>query len=240
MKLSTSLVAVKKITSEVPRSNFSEDELNSAAKSIIEAEGIINPIVLRRRNLESYEVVSGDFEYHAATRAREIDPRKGEMIGAFIIESENEEPIKHQVELFRRPPSPDGPNPVELRLAQVEARQTNTESRIDSQSKEIKERYERDIQAVQKEIEKIKQNLPHRIEPLKVFNNADPSELISKFRIVGLTGKKATKIIDQLQNERKKADFKSLSDVVNRIQGLSAEKMVEIVDTWLVIVFLET
>ncbi|MBD1905332.1 hypothetical protein NDI37_18540 [Funiculus sociatus GB2-A5] len=101
MKLSTSLVAVKKINSNVPRSEFLEDELNRTAELILKAEGIINPPVIRRTSGESYEVVNGHFEYYAAVKAREIDPRKGEMIGAFIIESENEEVLMDQVEVLR-------------------------------------------------------------------------------------------------------------------------------------------
>ncbi|MBD1831220.1 Rho termination factor N-terminal domain-containing protein [Cyanobacteria bacterium FACHB-472] len=101
MKLSTSLVAVKKINSNVPRSEFLEDELNRTAELILKAEGIINPPVIRRTSLESYEVVNGHFEYYAAVKAREIDPRKGEMIGAFIIESENEKVLMEQVEILR-------------------------------------------------------------------------------------------------------------------------------------------
>ncbi len=100
MKLSNSFIAVKKIRSSVPCSNFSEDELNHAAELILKAEGIINPLVLRRKNLQ-YEVVDGHFEYYAAARAKEIDSKKGEYIGAFVIELENEEILQQQVELFR-------------------------------------------------------------------------------------------------------------------------------------------
>ncbi|HEY9876316.1 MAG TPA: hypothetical protein V6D12_23005 [Candidatus Obscuribacterales bacterium] len=101
MKLTTSLVAVKKISSNVPRSQFAENDLNRLAELILQVEGIINPPVIRRKSLDSYEVVAGDFEYYAAARAREIDPRKGEMIAAFIFEAENEEVLKQQVELLR-------------------------------------------------------------------------------------------------------------------------------------------
>jgi ParB family chromosome partitioning protein len=111
MKLSTSLVAVKKVTSKVDRSQFSDNDLNQAAKLILEAEGVINPIILHRTSLESYEVVDGDFEYYAAVRAREIDPRKGEMIGAFITEPENEEVIKEQIKVIRRQGDDDNNKP---------------------------------------------------------------------------------------------------------------------------------
>jgi len=101
MKLSTSLIAVKKINSPVDRSTFSEKDLNSAAASILKAEGLINPLVVKRLSLDAYEVVNGHLEYYAAVRAREIDPRKGETIGAFIIDSDNEAALIEQVEILR-------------------------------------------------------------------------------------------------------------------------------------------
>ncbi len=101
MKLSTSLIAVKKINSPVDRSTFSENDLNSAAASILKAEGLINPLVVKRLSLDAYEVVNGHLEYYAAVRAREIDPLKGETIGAFIIDSDNEAALKEQVEILR-------------------------------------------------------------------------------------------------------------------------------------------
>ncbi|MEO6863043.1 MAG: ParB N-terminal domain-containing protein [Microcoleus sp.] len=89
-KLFPSLVAVKKIVSAVPRSNFSEPDLDKLARLILESGGLIYPIVVRRTSIGSYEIVDGNFEYYAAARAREIEPEKGETIGAFILEPENE------------------------------------------------------------------------------------------------------------------------------------------------------
>jgi ParB family chromosome partitioning protein len=53
MKLSTSLVAVKKINSKLPRSNFSDDDLSRVFDLILKAEGIINPIILQRTSQET-------------------------------------------------------------------------------------------------------------------------------------------------------------------------------------------
>ena len=102
MRLSTSFVAVRKIISSIDSSIFSDGELNHAAKLILEAEGIINPIILRRISLDSYEVIDGHFEYYAAVRAREKNLSKGEMIGAFVVEPENEKVLKDQVEALRK------------------------------------------------------------------------------------------------------------------------------------------
>lgn len=101
-KLSPSLVAVKKIASTVPRSNFDDRNLEKVARLILELGGLINPIVVRRNGMDGYEIVDGDFEYYAAAKAREINPFKGETIGAFILEPENEELLLEQVKILRQ------------------------------------------------------------------------------------------------------------------------------------------
>lgn len=105
-KLLPSLVAVKKITSSVPRETFSELELEQVAKLSLEASGLINPMVLRRTSMQSYEVVDGHFEYYAAVKAKELEPMKGEMIPAFLLEPENEEVLLEQVKVLRQVGSP--------------------------------------------------------------------------------------------------------------------------------------
>ncbi len=101
-KLSPSLVAVKKITCAVPRSNFAEPDLEKLARLILELGGLINPIIVRRNGMDAYEIVDGDFEYYAAARAKEIEPLKGETIGAFILEEENEKILLEQLEILRK------------------------------------------------------------------------------------------------------------------------------------------
>ena len=101
-KLSPSLVAVKKITSTVPRDNFADRDLEKVAQLILELGGLINPIILRRNGMDAYEIVDGNFEYYAATKAREINPMKGETIGAFILEPENEGLLLEQVQALRK------------------------------------------------------------------------------------------------------------------------------------------
>jgi ParB family chromosome partitioning protein len=101
-KLFPSLVAVKRITSAVSRSNFAEPDLEKLARLILESGGLINPIIVRRNGMDAYEIVDGDFEYYAAARAKEIEPLKGETIGAFILEEENEEIILDQLKILRK------------------------------------------------------------------------------------------------------------------------------------------
>lgn len=102
MKLSPLLISVSEIVNPFKNSSqFSEEKIEKIARAILKAEGLINPIIVYRLSLESYQLVQGELEYYAAVKAREIDPFIGEMIDAFILEGEKEEALKEQIELLR-------------------------------------------------------------------------------------------------------------------------------------------
>ncbi|NJR49421.1 MAG: hypothetical protein HC780_07455 [Leptolyngbyaceae cyanobacterium CSU_1_3] len=144
MKFATSLVAVKKINCSVPRSNFADEEIDQVAKLILQLEGIINPLVLRKTSLDSYEVASGGFEYHAAVRAREIDPFKGETIAAFIIDPggedalEKNEALEAQIQALRDQPLSTAGDSNQPSLANLELRLKNLEDRIEARMEELR------------------------------------------------------------------------------------------------------
>lgn len=239
MKLSTSLVAVKKIQSTVLRSVFSEHELESAAKLILQSEGVINPIVVRRTSLKSFEVVDGDFEYYAAVRAREIDPRKGEMIGVYIMEPENEEILSKQVQFFRKQNALTSQQ-TEFSSYSLEEFMTNLELRLE---KIANQRFESAIekQKLEAQVSGLKKQINQKIKPLEVFNNLSAHQIALKLKIAGIDEKKATKIAEIAESERSKEKFKSLNDVVNRVKvkrgkrlykAISSEKMLDIINSW--------
>ncbi|MDF5715030.1 MAG: ParB N-terminal domain-containing protein [Rhizonema sp. NSF051] len=240
MKLSTSLIAVKKITSTQSRSNFSDDDIEQTAKLILELEGVINPIVVRRTSLQSYEVIDGEFEYHAAARAREINPRKGEMIGVFIIEPENEELITKQIELLRKPKPalPSGSTRsidkdsistvTESRLINTETRITNIESRGESRLLELQAEFRLEIQKVNERLKEVETKLPKPIEPLEAVNTFSLPELTSKLKRL----KVKNQIIERIISERQKSKFTSFSNIVERIDGLADKTMLKIIDSF--------
>lgn len=96
------LIDVVSIISKVPRSQFEEVELTQLAESILECEGVLTPPVLKVIGLDSYEVIEGDREYYAAVVAREKNPRKGEMINAFVVPLKYEENIRKQLSVLHR------------------------------------------------------------------------------------------------------------------------------------------
>ncbi|MBD2569555.1 ParB N-terminal domain-containing protein [Anabaena lutea] len=239
MKLSTSLVAIKKISCNKPRSNFDDDKLEQAAQLILECEGVINPIVVRRTSLQSFELVDGYFEYHAAARAREIDPRKGEMIGVFIIEDENEEILTKQVQLFRQPKS-DTSTPSNLTVQDLEKLINNLESRFDKLTTQLFDQASANAR-LENEVKDLKKQIAKKVDPLEVFQKLKPFEMAEKLVNAGVNSKRASQIAEVVEIERKKEQFQSLNDVVERVKiphgkktqrAISSEKMLDIVDIW--------
>ena len=188
-KLSPSLVAVKKITSTVPRDNFADRDLEKVAQLILELGGLINPIILRRNGMDAYEIVDGDFEYYAAAKAREINPMKGETIGAFILEPENEGLLLEQVQALRKSAKTDNlverpetgffeentssqpadsiKNPVSLvESPSLEQRLTNIEAQFASQINELKAEYAREKQVLSQSIQEIENRILQQVSLL--------------------------------------------------------------------------
>ena len=87
--LMLSLVAVKRITSDIPVSNFDQFELEVAGELSLAIGGFVIPPVLVRDS-SGYKVISGHFQFHAAVLARRLNPRAGETIPAIVLESENQ------------------------------------------------------------------------------------------------------------------------------------------------------
>jgi len=227
MTLLTSLVEVKTITCDRPRSEFDEQQIEEAAQLIIAAEGIINPLILNRTGINSFAVVDGYFEYHAAARAKEIDLARGETVAAYIVEEENEV-ISQQVDVFRK--SKQVPDPVPIVSGTLETRFNNLESRLENRFNEIKQEYKQKNQELEQKIQSLSSKLPEQIEPLATFNQASLPELITKLKPVLRSDKKTNDIANKIIKAR---PFRSLSEVLTKTAGLGEKTMLGILDRWL-------
>ncbi|MEP6582537.1 hypothetical protein NDI43_27570 [Microcoleus vaginatus GB2-A3] len=88
-KLLPSLVAIKRITSDIPATNFDQFELEVLGELSLAIGGFVIPPVLVRDS-SGYRVVSGHFQFHAAVLARRLNPKAGENIPAIVLETENQ------------------------------------------------------------------------------------------------------------------------------------------------------
>lgn len=232
-KLSTLLVAVRKISSPVSRSEFSEETIESLAQLILGVEGLINPLVLRRTSIESFEVISGHLEYYAAVRAREIDLRKGEMINAFVLDEENETIIK-QVNLLR----PEKSIPNDTNYSNPDGRLNNLETRLESRFTELQEQQKAIKTQLEQRLQDLESKLPEKIEPLAVFNEWDLDKLSRGLKKGGIYPKQVLNIAQAIIDHR---PFESLTDIVDKVKvtqgkrtvrAISEKKMLEIIDNW--------
>ncbi|MHC5777713.1 chromosome partitioning protein ParB [Nostoc sp.] len=247
-------VDVKNITCDIPPSNFSNDALSSLADMIIESGGIIRPLILKTTGLETYTVVDGHFEYYAAVRAREKNPRQCEMVNAFVISPKNEDEIFKQVAAFRGLDSdakPETKIPISIETNHSESISKNNDFNLlekqinDLRSELAQERQER--QKLYDTLKLIESQIPKQITSLDAFNSLSLLELTFRLRTAGFTDKKAVQVAESVEKERTNKKFESLKDILARvkvasgkkqIKGISGEKMVDIVDSWSRILFI--
>ncbi|MFM9267039.1 ParB N-terminal domain-containing protein [Tychonema sp. BBK16] len=230
-KLSPSLVAVKKITSTVSRSNFAEPDLEKLARLILESGGLINPIIVRRNGMDAYEIVDGDFEYYAAARAKEIEPLKGETIGAFILEEENEELLLEQLEILRKTAITENQSVtvVPQQSSSFEQRLTNIETRLENRINELKADYTREKQALIERVKDVESRIPKPVPLLEALNTQKESQLRINLNTAGI---KSQTMRDNLIKQRDLEPFTSFENVVQRIKGLGDKTMIKLIDYW--------
>jgi hypothetical protein len=231
------LVDIKNITSDTPRSNFAEPDLDSLADRILESGGVVRPLILKTLDLENYTVVDGHFEYYAAVRAREKDPRKGEMVNAFVISPKSEDIVLKQVAAFQDIKSSDKQVKTLSDTTNLESRLSNIELRLEKQINELRSEQTQERQKLEDKLKQLENQIPKQITPLEAFNTLSISELVIRLRSAGVTGKLAENMVEIIQKERRKKKFESLRDVVSRVKGLSDNRMVTIIDSWSRILF---
>jgi len=230
-KLFPSLVAVKRITSAVPRSKFAEADLDKLARLILESGGLINPIIVRRNGMDAYEIVDGDFEYYAAARAKEIEPLKGETIGAFILEEENEELLLQQLEIHRKTAIIENQSVSEVpqQSSSFEQRLTNIETRLENRINELKAEYTREKQALIERVKDVESRIPKPVPLLEALNTQEPSKLAINLKNAGIK----VPIIEEILKERDLEQFASFENVLERrIKGLGEKTMIKLIDKW--------
>ncbi len=220
------LVETKSISSSQSASSFSQSEVDNLAKLILDANGLLRPLVLKQIGLEKYEVVSGHLEYYAAVRAKEKDALKAEMVNALVIEAEEEKAVIQQTQLLERLSSP------------TETTSTTSVTPLDDLASSLEDIFNRELRSMTQKLEtnlqRISDQIPKQIKPIDAFNQLSDVDLARRLISVGIKGKNLDKIAEQIV---KKRPFNSLAEVVKQVNGLSEKKMVEIVDSWANLLF---
>ncbi|MBE8999481.1 MULTISPECIES: ParB N-terminal domain-containing protein [unclassified Nostoc] len=231
-----SLVDVKSITSNEPRSNFSETDLENLADIIIETGGIIRPLVVKVTGVESYTVIDGHFEYYAAVRAREKNPRQAEMVNAFVIAPKLENLVLKQVASLKGIDSSTKPVAPQPETTKLEPRLTNLELRLEKQFNEFKSEFIQERQRIENQFKQLENLIPQKGEqnnPLSLLNSLDKDELSIKLQRSRISGaEKLAKAIEDARHKKPKQKFEDYRDVVKSVKNLGDKTILTIIDEW--------
>jgi hypothetical protein len=213
------LVEVNAIHSSESVSNFNQTEIDKLARLILDANGLLRPLILKKTGLEQYEVVSGHLEYYAAIRAKERDVTKAEMVNALVIEAEAETAVAQQIQFLEQ-------------LSTANPSDTSQVTVLDSLASNLEDMFARQLQTMTQRLESnlqtISNQIPKQTKPIDTFNQLGKVELARRLMTVGIKGKNLEKIVDQILSKR---PFQTLPEVVEKVNGLSEKKMVELIDT---------
>ncbi|HEY9765587.1 MAG TPA: hypothetical protein V6C82_04455 [Chroococcales cyanobacterium] len=233
MNFAPSLVAVRKITSMVPRSSFDPGAIDETAQLILKTGALLDPLIVRRLDLESFELLDGHFAFYAAVRARELDLLKGETVLAFIADEARQSAIARQAEILRNQLAerettlPAGPPASDVGL-----RLSNFERRFEQLVQGLEQKIQQEHQSLKGKLGELENCLPKPIDALEIFNRADPSTLNDRLKRGGIKGKRGKTLCERIMNEREKSPFQSLNEVVQRNQGISSDGLLKLLEAW--------
>lgn len=222
-------VDVSSVKSNRRRSEFDEGKLEEIAAEILAVGKLLKPLLLKQTGIDSYEIISGDLEYFAAVRAKEINVEVGETVSAFVVPPKQEDAALHQTELVN--PVPEIISSSRTKVVappSEEQRITNLESRLERYIQEIKNEHSSQIGQLKGELEDVKASLPQNIEPLHAFNTLNSLELIGKLKKLNVRG--AENIAKLIEKERQKQPFQTITEIPDRVKGLGAKSVLKFAD----------
>lgn len=229
-------VEIDSVTSSEPRSKFSEIDLDAIADNILDSEGLLKPLVLKKTGFEQYEVVDGHFEYYAALRASEKNPHQVE-VNAVIISSANEEAAIKQTETLRKIAGTDKLPNCEVQDnnqgSKLEQRLINLELRLEKQTNQLRLEQAQERERVDNKFKEIEGFIPKRVKPLEALNTLTQEELAVKLQRSRIRGaEKLAKAIAQARQKKPKQAFEDYCDVVEAVKGLGDKTVLTIIDDW--------
>ena len=218
-----SLVAVRKIQANSSASSFPHEAIESMAHQILASGALVTPLLVKRTGLESFELKSGDFAFHAAARARELDPFNAEMVLAFILDGAEAEPMLRQAAVFGRAAERDG---AQTPTSDLGARLGNFERRMEQLVNDLGQRMSGETQTIRQATETLAERMPRPAEPLVILNHASERELLERLAKSGIKGKTASTLVAGVLTAR---PLESFVDAL-RVKGLGAKRFAQLID----------
>lgn len=227
---------IKEIKASSPRANFTEAKIEQAADLILASGGVVRPLVVKQTDIDSYELIDGALEYFAAVRAREKDPRRGELVNAFVVSPKQDATIREQLAVLNGDtrPAPVSPPPSEVTsFDALSAFITNfvvsSEARI-NETRELAAQTQRKLDS---EVKRLEQQIEIRKGPkdlLELINTTAIDDLRAKLAFYGADKAKIEAICTARQ-QQKNGQFQTYQELLNAAKGLGEKGLLRLIDT---------
>lgn len=239
--LETHLLDIVSLKSSVARSSFSKEKIDQLASNLLKAGGNIRPILVKRVDLEEFEVLQGHLEHYAAVRAREIDD-DFELIRGIILSKKNEELILQQYEQIYgdgRSPVVSSSNTTTPQMGGLADLEKNLVAHLQDTLKFEVDRLKSTItKDLKEQFNGVRIVIPNDQDHLDTFNQAETHILKEKLTGAGFGNAKAIKMATAIVAERKNGKFTSFAKIIERVhlengnKAVTEKSMVKILDTW--------
>jgi hypothetical protein len=229
-------IDVKEIECDASRSDFPENEIETLADLILSGGGIFRPLILKQVGIEKYLILDGNLEYFASVRAREKNPKKGEMVNAFVVTSSDEITIQEQIKVLKSAYREDSGSGEQVSLQIADRKNGKNSEWISSFEKRLSEIREEFFQVRRDHEYRFTQlekniNEAENSDLLEIINTLDRVELISELHRYGVAKGKAEAISDARNNQESKK-FDSYQDIVKVTKGMGASGILSLIDAW--------
>jgi len=225
------LVDVKSITSHVSRSTFAEDKIDQLADLILESGGMYRPLILKQTGIERFDVLDGHLEYYAAVRAREKDPRRGEMVNAFVVSPKQEELIQQQLRLIDAPDTAAAPAPSDSPAAPDGGTLSSWITSFETRLSDLREEHFQTRRSLEARLDQFEKQAAERKTLLRELNSRNEQALITFLSTYGLNQTKAAAIYAARQ-QKESQQFDGFQDIVTRAKGVGPASILSLIDTW--------
>lgn len=242
-------IDVKEIETGVARSHFAESEIDQLADLILEGGGVIRPLVVKQMDIDRYQLLDGAFEYYGAVRAREKDPRQGELVNAFVVSPKTEAVIQRQIELLQpqqaamatpapssvapevAPSTPD--IPASGASEQLFAFITNFIASSEARINEMRELLFQTKRALERRIDELEKALAtkQQTDLLETLNTLPDAELVNQLGFYSIDEAKA-RAICTARTAKEDGRFQGYIDLLSSTKGLGAQGLIGLIDRW--------
>lgn len=225
---------IKEIRTDVPRANFTDAKIEQMADLILASGGVIRPLVVKQIAIDCYELMDGALEYYAAVRAREKDPRRGELVNAFVVPPKEQEVIKEQIASLKEE-QPQIVSPIAPTLPasdQLAAFITNfvvgSEARI-HEMRELMWQNQRTVEADIKRLDKLVEKAKKPTDLLDLINSLPTDDLKANLAFHGADKAKIEAICAARQRMGSRG-FTTYQELLNAAKGLGEKGLLRLID----------